>query len=173
MYEKRYVWTQYIVHLPTIEKWLRTNYLDIYLGNVATDEIFTLYFSSQPTEQQLDDIKNCWDSHNSPNPPAKMFTIEDYMSQVEQGMDFGRRLMIEFNAMNVERNMSTTQVKYLAYSLQAIQGLLMNSSIYSAREEAMKLTPIEGILLPEDIDYFLNKMDNFLYERDGYYGYEN
>ena|SRR6185436_10510265 len=91
-------------------------------------------------------------------PPMALSYVE---SRIRAAADFGHAIMVEFAARNVLKGISLTEVKRLTQQLGAIQLMLMNGSLYTALDEIQKLTP-QGSLTQKDINYFSNKIRNFL-----------
>jgi len=75
-------WKEYRVYLPSLSLWLQSNIGATFSG-LSADYSLTLWFLSEPSEQQKSDIDSQWDALSEIGEAAKWLLYDQRLAAVE------------------------------------------------------------------------------------------
>jgi hypothetical protein len=84
-----------------------------------------------------------------------------FRQNVDNAMDFGHEIIVEFSALNAINQLTTAQVLEISQRLAVVQVLLSTGALYTALDVLENITADE-LLSQELLDYFEQKIRNYL-----------
>lgn len=126
------------------------------LASIDTEgENVLIHFTRELTSEETTDLNDIVTNH------ALIVPQEVVTGHVVSAMEFGRQIMIEFAAMNVLSDKSTTIIMMQMEACKHIMFLLLVGSLYTALE-AINALPDNEVTPPELKSYFRHKIQGFL-----------
>jgi hypothetical protein len=139
-------WKEFLVDLPSIESWVKSNFpLSGYIGNSA-DSSLTLWFNQDASAIPTDEINEKWDSltldSSEVTAYANRVAASAYQRQAAAAIAYGQTMMAQFAGENLQLGITAAgKTKVVRLAMQEVTNCLTTGSLIEAIDEIKAISP--------------------------------